>query len=449
MTEETDGAQAPMIIPAAAGNYLPHLASRVLGRPMLLHPSKAEIVVQVLEGRIGLGEAVSTPLPLDASRFLGSGRHKDGSKRLTPIYNNIGLITIDGGLVNRGAWVGTSSGLVSYEGIAAQLREAAADSDIKTIVTDLHSPGGEAGGMFALASLVAEVNKTKPVIAVVNDMAASAAYGIASAASEIVVSPTSLVGSIGVVMTHVDRSGELAAKGQKVTLIYAGAHKVDGHPFGSLSDAVRADMMREVENLYAQFTGLVGRGRGSRLDEAAARATEARVFIGEEAVTRGLADRVASLDEVLAELSSNRGASASAPKTRRVNMTEQTKGAEAQANTEATAAQLAAARAEGAASERTRIAGILRHAEAEGRTAQAATLALETDLSAEQAGKVLAASPKESPAAASAVPSIGARAAAEAEIGGGPLPASAAEASKSGWSKAVKAANTSIGVASA
>jgi ClpP class serine protease len=78
-------------------------------------------------------------------------------------------------------------------------------------------------------------------------MAASAAYGLASAANEIVISPTSIVGSIGVVMLHADRSGELAAQGVKPTLIFAGSHKVDGNPFEPLSDAVRADLQ--------QFTG--------------------------------------------------------------------------------------------------------------------------------------------------------------------------------------------------
>ncbi len=135
--------------------------------------------------------------------------------------------------------------------------------------------------------------------AFVNDMAASAAYGIASAANEIVVSPTSIVGSIGVVMTHMDRSKQLERSGVKPTLVYAGAHKVDANPFGPLSETVQADLQTEVMKFYDQFVGLVARGRPG-MGEQAIRDTEARTYIGEDAIKMGLADRVASLDDVLA-----------------------------------------------------------------------------------------------------------------------------------------------------
>lgn len=434
-----------MIVPAAEGPTLAHIAGRVLNRPLLLHPAKAEVIMQVLEGRLGIGQAAAPPLLTpDANRFVGRYSRSDGSYRMTAAKDGVAILSIPGSLVNRGAWIGASSGLVSYEGIAAQLRDAQADPEVHSILLDIDSPGGEAGGMFALADLVAEVNKSKPVTAMVNDMAASAAYGIASAASEIVVSPTSLVGSIGVVLTHVDRSAEMEAAGRKVTLIYAGAHKVDGNPFGPLSAEVRADLQKEVEALYGQFTSLVGRGRGSRLDETSARATEARVFIGEEAVSRGLADRVASLDTVLAELSTRGAVAAPYDKRKGIAMSN-TQGAAPQAeNAGITQAQHDAAvntaRAEGATAERSRIASILRHEQAAGREEQAATLALETDLTAEQAGKVLAASPKKS-----GVASIEDRAKGEKEFGAEPkepgADAAGASAVDAAWSASIKRLN--------
>ena len=91
-------------------------------------------------------------------------------------------------------------------------------------------------------------------------MATSAAYGIAASATDIVVSPTSITGSIGVVLMHLDQSAELAMKGRKPTLIFAGAHKVDGHPFGPLSDNVRADSAtRSRHVLCAVHRSSVGR----------------------------------------------------------------------------------------------------------------------------------------------------------------------------------------------
>lgn len=281
------------------GPSLLHIADRVLNRPLLLHPGKAEVILHVLEGRIPLGDAALSPLTPDASRFVGERRGG-----LSRIDGGVAIISVIGSLVNRGAWIGASSGMTSYEGLGAQLREAASDRKVKAILLDLDSPGGEATGMFGLAEQIRAITAQKPVTAVVNDMAASAAYGLASQASRIVVSPTSLVGSIGVVLAHLDRSGELAAKGIKPTLIYAGAHKVDGNPYGPLSDAVRADLQAQVAKFYDQFVGVVAQGRGDRLNEQNARATEARTFIGQEAVDRGLADEVASFEAVLASLQS-------------------------------------------------------------------------------------------------------------------------------------------------
>ncbi|WP_223426963.1 S49 family peptidase [Tateyamaria pelophila] len=293
--------ELPDIEHSAAGQSGPSLAQiagRVLNRPLLLHPDKADLILYVLQGRIGI-EPLQAIMP-ETNRFVGTYRRDNGSVGSMRVANGIAILPIVGSLVNRGAWIGANSGLVSYEGIAAQLREAQADPEVQAILLDIDSPGGEATGMFATANLVRTVNEVKPVVAFVNDVAASAAYGIASAAREIVVSPTSMLGSIGVVLTHLDRSGEIEDRGVKPTLIHAGAHKVDGHPFGPLSDAVRADLQAEVMKIYDQFVGLVAEGRTGRISSEAIRATEARTYLGADAIVAGLADRMASLDEVIA-----------------------------------------------------------------------------------------------------------------------------------------------------
>lgn len=399
------------LTPAAMGPMLMHIAERVLNRPLLVHPAKAEIILHVLEGRLPLDGALA-PLSPEANRFVGSSTRRDGRERKYRVRDGTAIVPVVGSLVNRGGWIGANSGMTSYEGLSAQLREAEGDADVSSILLDIDSPGGEATGMFAVAEQVRLVGQTKPVTAFVNDMAASAAYGIASAANEIVVSPTSVVGSIGVVMTHMDRSRQLERSGIKPTLIYAGRHKVDGNPFGPLSETVQADLQTEVMKFYDQFVGLVARGR-TGMGEQAIRDTEARTYIGQDAIERGLADRMASLDEVLNDLSSTaRGA------TYRGFAMSKTNDAAPQAvnagiSPEEHAEAVAKARAEGAAAERARIGAILGSEAAAGRLDQALAVAIETDLNAEQAAKVLSAAPK----AAAAIPSIAARAAAEAEIG--------------------------------
>jgi capsid assembly protease len=332
---------------------LVHAATRLFDRPLLIEPGKAEVILWVLRDRLGATLNVPAPAAFDpaaepteveASRFIGSHKRAGRDFGLTRAADGVAMISVVGSLVNRGAWIGTSSGLCSYEGLSAQFRDVANDPEVHSVVIDIDSPGGEATGMFGLASIIREVRKTKHVVAVVNDVACSAAYGIASAADEIVVSPTSLVGSIGVVLVHLDRSAELSAKGIKPTLIYAGAHKVDGNPFGPLPDAVRADLQREVETFRERFVEAVEAGRGSRLTADAIRKTEARTYIGAEAVTVGLADRVATLDEVLFTLSTAAPPRSGAGNSSRGHMTILKPGASAsEAAAPMTAEDLAAA----------------------------------------------------------------------------------------------------------
>ncbi|HEV2504407.1 MAG TPA: S49 family peptidase [Mesorhizobium sp.] len=278
-----------------------HIADRVLNRPLLVTRDKAQVVLSVLAGRIG----VNAP---DASRFEGSSVVEDenGARRAVPYRvtrEGVGIITITGSLVNRGAWVGASSGLTSYEGISFQIKSAQADPAVQSVILDMHSPGGEAVGAFEVAALVRELAAVKRTIAVVNGMAASAAYAITSGATEIVTTETGISGSIGVVLLHADFSRQLDREGITPTLIHAGAHKVDGNPFEPLSADVRDDLQAEVNAFYDAFLATVAKGRGNRLTAAAARKTEARTFIGKAAVDAGIADRVGSFESVLAELS--------------------------------------------------------------------------------------------------------------------------------------------------
>lgn len=433
------------------------LSHRILNTPLLIHPAKAEIILGALSGRIGLNaslfeaeEGLDAP---DASRFVGSARRADGTMSMTRTADGVALIPVLDTLVNRGAWLDSRSGLTSYEGLAAQIRAAASDPEVSSILLDISSPGGEAAGMSSLADLVRQVRDTKTVTAFVNDMAASAAYGIASAASEIVVSPTSTVGSIGVVMLHADRSGELAAQGVKPTLIFAGSHKVDGNPFEPLSDAVRADLQASVDAHYRQFLETVAAGRGRKLTADMARATEARTFIGADAVRLGLADRIASFDEVLASLSQTTRPSGRAARKGGISMSTEDLAVAAEAAPVAPiapaqalrletpvpqpAARLDEAVAAARLEERTRIRAIVNCEAAEGRGAQALMLATETALSIGEAEKILTASPKES-----RVEALAQRASAGPEFGSSrderPDPAARAE---EGWKRAIANAN--------
>lgn len=273
-----------MVDPAKALAFLSGLGPRITGQ---------EITFQGLE--VEAADQTAAILPARASLFgtdLAQRHQRNGSQPYA-VVDGIAVIDIAGTLVHRGAWIGQSSGLTSYEGIAAQLQAAVADPGVRGIALDIDSFGGEVAGAFDLADRIRAARAQKPVRAFVAEHALSAGYVLASQADQIILPRTGAVGSIGVVALHTDMSGALDQKGIAVTLIHAGAHKVDANPYQPLPQAVHDQMQRELEVVRFLFAETVAAGRGERLTQAAALATEAAVLRGSDAVAAGLADDVA------------------------------------------------------------------------------------------------------------------------------------------------------------
>lgn len=283
------------------------IAQRAFNTPLMVDPAKALAFVMGLGPRItgqditfqGLEVEAADPngaaLPARSSLFGDdlTRRQAQGSSQPFAVVDGIAVIEITGTLVHRGAWIGQSSGLTSYEGIAAQLQAALADPAIRGIALDIDSFGGEVAGAFDLADRIRAARAQKPVHAFVADHALSAGYALASQADRIILPRTGAVGSIGVVAMHSDMSGALDRQGIAVTLIHAGARKLDANPYQPLPETVRDRIAGELEDLRQLFAETVAEGRGQRLDTQRALGTEAAVFRGEAAVFAGLADEVA------------------------------------------------------------------------------------------------------------------------------------------------------------
>jgi signal peptide peptidase SppA len=283
------------------------IAQRAFNTPLMVDPAKALAFLSGLGPRI-TGQEVTyagvelptsdvehAALPAHVSLFgtdLAQRHQRKGSQPYAMV-DGIAVIEIAGTLVHRGAWIGQSSGLTSYEGIAAQLQAALADPAVLGIALDIDSFGGEVAGAFDLADRIRAARAKKPVQAFVAEHALSAGYVLASQADRIILPRTGAVGSIGVVALHTDMSGALDQKGIAVTLIHAGIHKIDANPYQPLPDAVHDQMQRELEVVRFLFAETVAAGRGNRLSHATALATEAAVFRGADAVAAGLADELA------------------------------------------------------------------------------------------------------------------------------------------------------------
>lgn len=403
----------------------PHLADRLLNTPLLLHPQKLDAIIAGLGQRL-LGV---DGLHLDAAELTARAvlpaemfttRRGERSERGYRVVDGVAVISAMGGLVHRTKLAADSSLLIGYNDLAADLEDALGKADVHAIALVFDSPGGEVSGAFELAERIYAARGHKPMVAVADGMAASAA-------DEVVLSATSYVGSIGVVMRHVDFSRALANDGITVSHIFAGEHKIDGNPYQPLPDAVRNALQADIEGLYQMFVQAVAKHRG--LDEQAVRDTRAGVYRGVAAVAARLADRIGTVDAVVAELAARRNHAVAAAVGISLQPWETTMShasataaaaapaAPADASTTTTAATTAAAaptapatasqadldkaRAEGAAAERARVAAINGHPNAAanpGITQQC----IATGLSAEQAKGFLDAAPAAATTTASA-----------------------------------------------
>lgn len=267
---------------------LPHLASRIFGTPLLVHRAKLDVILAVLSDRIGIA-APQADLALPSPRSSPS------------VVPGIAVIPIHGTLVKRTLGMEAASGLTSYQDIGAMLDAALADPGVAGILLDVDSPGGEAFGCFELARRVRESAAVKPVWAVANDAAFSAAYAIASSAGRLIVTETGGVGSIGVIALHIDQSVKDANEGVRYTAVTAGTHKNDFSPHQPLTDEAKAELQAEVDRLHGLFVGHVASMRTLSADDV--RATQAGLYFGANAIAAGLADAVGTFESALTDFS--------------------------------------------------------------------------------------------------------------------------------------------------
>jgi signal peptide peptidase SppA len=214
----------------------------------------------------------------------------------------IAVVPILGPMVKRGSFLDALFGFGNYEDVQARVDAAAADPSIDAILFEIDSPGGEAAGAFDLADKIYAVRGSKPVWAIANDSAFSAAYAIGSAADKLFLTRTGGVGSIGVLAAHVDQSGYDEKQGVKVTTITAGARKNDFNAHEPLSEDAAGFLQAEVNRLYGLFVDTVARNRSLSADTV--RATEAALFFGDDAVKAGLADGVSTVESTIRALAS-------------------------------------------------------------------------------------------------------------------------------------------------
>lgn len=318
------------------------------------------------------------------------GRELQNSYRLE-MRDGIAVLPVVGPLFRYANLFTQVSGASSYELLAKDFTQAVENPDVKAIILNIDSPGGEVNGCAEFADMIHEARGVKPIVAYASGDAASGAYWIAAAADEIVVSKTSALGSIGVVGVYRGNKDEDAVE---VVSSQSPYKRIDPD-----TDDGRARLQKRIDAMADVFVEAVAKYRGVASSHVQNHYGSGDVFIGDAAVKQGLADRIGSFEKLLFELSGN---TVSEPSPHSINPNQQEKSMDdiqslREAYPDLTASLEQDAVKQGVTTERSRVQGILSHDEANARTLLAQHLAFETDMEVEAAVSVLSKAPLETP----------------------------------------------------
>jgi len=283
--------------------HFPHVVITFAGELWALDETKLEQVVALIVRTASGSRASAAELEgyaaaraEDQARITKAqeeaARRSDGKIALLPIYGTI---------AQRANLAMEFSGGTSTQMLGAAFRSALADGTVSAIVFDIHSPGGTVAGTGELAQEIMDSRGTKPIVAQVNSLAASGAYWLAAAADEIVVTPGGEGGSIGVYRIHKDVTKALENDGVKPTIIRndASPFKVEDSGIEPLSPDGLDHAKARVNEAFDRMVRSIAAGRGTTLTAVRDRFGKGRVFGAEELVSRGMADRIDTLDATL------------------------------------------------------------------------------------------------------------------------------------------------------
>jgi signal peptide peptidase SppA len=278
------------------------LVAEFLATPWALMPERLSALAAVIS-RWSQGTPAS-----DAAKFqIQTDRVLRDTRRQTSAAisgGGIAVIPIYGVITQRGNMVDDVSGpgMVSTQLVTQMLRQAVADDAVSQILLDIDSPGGSVYGVSELGDAILSARAQKPVVAIANSLAASAAYWVGSQASEFYVTAGGEVGSIGVWQAHFDYSQALAAEGVTPTLISAGKFKVEGNPYAPLSEEAQGFMQSRVDDYFLGFTKAIAKGRNLPIAQVRDGMGQGRVLGADAALAQSMVDGIASFDQVLSKM---------------------------------------------------------------------------------------------------------------------------------------------------
>jgi signal peptide peptidase SppA len=278
------------------------LVAEYLATPWALMPERLSAVTAVIarwSGDARASDEVMHSVAADRNardaRRQASVSNSGGGIAVLPLY---GIVTQRGNMVDDVSGPGTAS----TQQFSNILRAALQDETVSQILIDIDSPGGSVYGVAELADEIVSARAQKPVVAIANSLAASAAYWIGCSASEFYVTPGGEVGSIGVWQAHQDYSKAMDEAGVKTTLISAGKFKVEGNPYAPLDEEAQGFMQSRVDDYYAAFTKAVAKGRGVPISQVRDGMGQGRVLGADAALASSMVDGIATFDDIIKKM---------------------------------------------------------------------------------------------------------------------------------------------------
>ncbi len=239
-----------------------------------------------------------TPIPVDKTLEETDIIREPG----LVVTDKIAVVDISGVLMNRerGGLLTRGENPVAF--LTEKLNRAAQDDQVKAVVLRINTPGG---GVTASHLMYEEVLAFKertgrPVVAMMLDLATSGGYYVACACDEIVAHPTTVTGSIGVIMLTVNFSGALNKLYIKTNVFKSGPLKDAGSPFRDMTEQDRKIFQGLIDNYYEGFLRAVERGRPELSPDRIRELADGRVYSAQEALKNGLVDRIGSIREGIA-----------------------------------------------------------------------------------------------------------------------------------------------------
>jgi signal peptide peptidase SppA len=272
-----------------------HLAAFALEHPWALSDQMREVVATTIARRLaGLDDDEDGIARAQQARATRDVAVRGGGL--------VAVLPLHGVIAPRMNLLSDVSGGVTFEGLTKQLQAAVADPDVATIVFDVDSGGGNVAGASEFAREVLRARATKPIIVQANHLMASAAYWAMAGATELVASPSAMVGSIGVFGIHDDLTAAREKLGIKREVVSAGKYKAEAVGGEPLTESARAHQQHLIDGFYNRMIGDIAKGRGVSAAAVRDGYGEGRILNVDDALAAGLIDRIATLDDTLARV---------------------------------------------------------------------------------------------------------------------------------------------------